>query len=438
VVNGDMTRTASILLLVVWLGLPCAAGEPAPSFTPDQARVLALRAAQVDAYHRLADLVLAARLPDTKMVSAALGPASDAEAALRVFLRLARTIGDPRFYSDGVVEVDVEMPLDAVLRKVGELCGLPAGAAPALADLQSQAVDGYLRVEGSGRAPQDVQPDTVRKVEAARPDEWVEMFPAGWERVTAEGRVEAARRARIRAYEAMGERVRAVRLTPTRTVGELLGGSRASESLLDVFIRGLPVGGPPRFMPDRVAEVDVAAPVRGLIKVLKDARSLAPAGEPWADDEIDQLSVVLKTEQLAVTGRGMPPPAEVRPVEALPEAPGRPVPDWAAKVLEARGVAKRPDLEEVPDEAEARILAARAAKSRALSDLQRQLDAVRLEDGRTVHDRAAKDAVFRRDMLTFLAGAKTAGVQPLEEGKRWQVVVRLPLVRLWEFSRLPE
>jgi len=431
-----MNRCGATMMLLVGLApLAMAAAPapaPAPTPTPEQVRGLALRAAQVDAYQKLADLILAAHASDSKTLGEVLGPDSDKEIALRVFLRSALVVGDPRVYSDGVAEVDVEIPFEAVVRTAAELCAQRPDTA-GLKDLQAQVVDGYLRASGRGKAPDDLSPEAIKKVLAARPEEFVEIFPVGWERVTATGRVVAQRRARVRAYEAMKVLVRSIRASPTSTVGDAFRGAPAAEALLDVFVSGLPLAGPPRLMPDRVAEVDVAASVRDFIKVLKDVRALGPGDARWTDDEIDQLSVNLKAERLTVMGRGMPPTDQVRPPEAMAGEPGPPMPDWAATVLEGRGVAKRPD--NVEDEAEARLLAARSAKARAAEQIERHLDDVRLDDGRTVRDRAAKDEVFRKDITTLLASARTVRYQVSSDGKQWEVVLRLPLVRLWECSR---
>ena len=432
-------KFACLIVLAIAMTPALIAAAPRPAYTPAQERLLAVRAAQADGYRRLADAILASRLADGKAVASAIPPAGDAEAALRVFLRSARTVGDPRLYSDGVAEADIEISLESVAQKVGQLCGAAAGEkgpGPFSPDLRSQAVDGFLRVSGRGRAPSDLPSDTVGKAETARQDEPVEMFPAGWEQVTGRGRIGAERRARVAAYAAMGELVRGVQVSPTARVGQLAAGSAAAEALLDVFIRGLPVTGPPRLMPDGVAEVDVAAAVRDLLKVLRDVRALAPDDARWTDDQIDQLSVRLKTDRLLVTGHGMPPPEDVRPAEVLAGPPGSPPPDWAAEVLEARGVARLPD--DVEDPKEARLLAARSAKVRAAADLARQLDALKLDGGGTVRDRASKDDTFRRDLITLLASAKTVKYQPMDGGKQWEAVLRLPLMRLWEFSRPKE
>jgi len=410
------------------------ASTTAPASAPTQARrMLAIRAAQVDGYHRLAELAMEAHLAADRTVRSALPPAGDAEIALRLYLRSARMVGDTRVYSDGVAEADIEIPLDGVVQKILQLCPPPTGRTWLLEDLRGQAVDGSLRVGGGGRVPQDVPPEVVARLESSPPDELAEMFPAGWERVTVEGRVEAVRRARVRAYEAMAALVRGLRVGSTWTADDLVAGSPAAETLLDQFLRSLPVAGPPRMMPDGIAEVEVAVPVRELIQTLKDIRAMAPSDSRWTEEQVDQLSVQLKAERLVVTGRGMPPPDQVLPAEALTELPGAPLPDWAAGVLEARGTARVP--EDIDDPAEARLLAARSAKARAVADLEKQVDAVVLEDGRTVRDRAAKEEAFRRDVATLLASAKTVRYQPSADGKRWEADLRLPLMRLWGFSR---
>ena len=238
----------------------------------------------------------------------------------------------------------------------------------ALDRLRGQAFDGVLSASGRGTPPQDVPPDQAKRAAAATPEEFVQIYPVGWEGVTAAGRVEAESRARVRAYDAMGAAVRAIRLGPAGTLGAMVKDSAGAETLLDTFVRGLPLAGPVRLMPDRIAEADLAAPIRDLIKVLRDIRAMTPQDPRWAETRIDELSVALKTDRVLVTGRGMPPPEGLRPADALAEPPSAPLPDWAAAVLEAKARARLPEDIENPDQA--RLLAARAAKAKALEDLE--------------------------------------------------------------------
>ena len=425
--GGLLLIVAAVLL---WAGMVLAGEPPKPAPLPQA--LLAIRVAQVDALERLADLVLGAHLVADKTVGQAVGPGSDGDIEIRLLLRSARLAAEPRVYSDGLAEVDLECALDDVARLARDLRIVGAARTSGLADLEYRAIDGCLRASGTGRAPPDLALETAKRVQAARPEDVPEMFPLGWERVTATGRVAAIREARRRAYGAMAARIRDIHLGQTDKVGDLVGRGSSEALMLDVFIRSLPVAGEPRLMPDRLAEVDVAAPVRDVIRVLKDILALRGGGARATADDIDQLSVRLKVERLTVTGRGMPPVQEVGP-PILRVAGGAPLPDWATEVLEARAAARFSD--EVENREEGRVLAARSAKVRAVADLEKQVGAVTLADGRTVRQRSTKDEVFRRDVKTFLSGAKTTQYRPTEDGKGWEVTLRLPLIRLYEFSR---
>jgi hypothetical protein len=412
---------------------PVAPHAPAAPDPAEQARTLAVRAAHVDALGRMTDLVLAAKLPSGKTVGQAVGAGTDAEIALRLVLRSARPASEPRVYSDGVAQVDIEAAADAIVRCLRDLGALGPTDPATLPDLQSQTIDGYLRATGSGVAPRDLAPEAVKRVLAARPEDLPEMFPAGWERVTAAGRVEAVRMARVRAYGAMTELVRGIRLSQADKAEDAIAGSPVAQAAVDSFVRSLPVVGQPRMMPDRIAEVEVAASVRDLIRLLKEIRSLGGAGARWTDEEIDQLSVRMKADRVTVLGRGTPPAADVMPLERRGTPAGAPPPDWANEVLDAQ--ASAPFNDEIDNPDEARVLAARLAKARALADIERRVDDIKLDDGRTVRQRAGKDDVFRRDLKTFLSSARTAVYRSTEDKKGWEVVLKLPLLRLYEFSR---
>ncbi|KPK47859.1 MAG: hypothetical protein AMK72_07810 [Planctomycetes bacterium SM23_25] len=429
--HARQTLVAAVTLLAVSWSTHAATPAKPEGCTPDQARMLAIRAAQVDAVSRLAETVLAARVSAVRTLGQAIGPGSAKEIALRVFLRAAQRVGEPRVYSDGVAEVDVEVPVDAVARQVAALYTPGEHETGDLADLAYVAVDGYVRAGGRGRAPSDPSPEALAGLESVPLEGLPEMFPAGWERVTATGRVEAIRAARIRAYSAMAEHLKGVYLGPKETVGGLVDGLSASEAMFDAFVRSLPVAGPVRMMPDGIAEVDVAVMVPDVIQVLKDIRTLRGAAT-WTDERIDRLSLRLKSRRLVTTGHGMPPASEVRPADAAVVAGGVALPDWAAETIEAHGEA--PFSADMADREEARVLAARSAKVRALSAVAKQVDDVALGDGVTVRQRAATDSRFRRDLTTFLSGVRTVASRPTEDGKGWEVALRLPLLRLYEFS----
>jgi len=426
-------RDSVVVVAAVVLSAACAAGGG--EYSAEQAQRLAVRMAQVDAVNRLTERVLAVALPSGETVREALGPGSRKDIALRVFLRSARMVGPPRVYSDGVAEVDVQAPVEVIAEKVAALSGRTPDQVP-LASLCVGPIGANLSASGRGRAPEGLSAETVRRIASAPADELTEMYPAGWRRVTAASRVLAARSARVAAYEAMADRLKGLLLGRSETVADLVAGSAAAKAAFDAYVRSLPVAGPPRFMPDGIAEVEVATPLARLIAVLKRLRRIRGRDTGPSAERIDRLSVRIKSDRIAVTGRGMPPPEAVRPAPAPTVAGGEALPDWAAETLEAAGTAEiSPD---VSDARRNRLLAVRAAKVRALADLERQVNAVVLDGGTTVRQRAARDPVFRRDLETFLDSARPVRCRSLDEGRAWEVVLRLPLLRLYAFSRREE
>ena len=421
-----MGRLVRAAVVCGWLCLAVGARAAAPEESASVRQALSFRSAQADALRRLAERIESAHFAPEATVGDRLERGSDGWISLRLFLRSARPAGEPRYYSDGVTEVDLEMPLETVVEEVKKLLH---DTAADLADLRAESVEGYLRATGVGRAPEDVAPAAVARVVATPTDVLPEVYPVGWENIQPAGRIQAARHARIRAYQAMGERIREARVTPALTVAAVVGTAPAAQARLDVFLRSLPLAGPPRMMPDGLCEVTVRAPVRDLIAALKEIRGVAAGGAEVREEELDGLSVRLKTDYLEATGCGAAG-AMFRKPSAPSEAPL--LPDWAAGYLEAGAMSRPP--EQIDDREQARVLALRSAKATALALLAKRLDAVGLDEGRTVRERAAKDPVFQQDVKTFLESAETVVSRETEDGQ-WEVVVRLPLVRLYEFSR---
>jgi len=424
-------RVAAVVGGVVWAIV--AAGAAVAEVTPAQEDALAVWTARADALRHLTARVWAAHVTPDKTVAETLDPGGEGEIVVREALRAARQVGQPRRYSDGVTEVDLEIATSAVVQAVSDACTGGDRAKVWLEDLKAQGEEGFLRESGSARAPAGgADPDLAAAAQVAAPGAVTALYPIGWEHVTAAGRVEAERAARVRAYEAMGAKIRSLTLRPAGTVGQKVAGNAAAEGRLDGFVRSLAVAGSPRLMSDQMAEVTVTASVRELIGVLKEIRVLLPEEGRWRDEDIDQLSVFLKTDRLEAVGRGRPGAASVQPAEVETPAEGAPIPDWAARVIEATGAAAL--SEEVADPERARVLAARSAKAQAASELEVKLSAVRLDDGRTVADRVAKDTVFRADVAAFVASARTVATRRTEDG-RYEVTLRLALERLYEFSR---
>ena len=98
-------------VLCGWLCLAAAARAAAPEESAAAQQALSFRAAQADGLRRLAARIESAHLSPDATVGSVLERGGDGWIALRLFLRSARPAGEPRYYSDGVTEVDLEVSL---------------------------------------------------------------------------------------------------------------------------------------------------------------------------------------------------------------------------------------------------------------------------------------------------------------------------------------
>jgi hypothetical protein len=89
-----------------------AAGNPAV------ARIGAEKAAKLDAFRNCMEAVKGVRLQSGQTVGGALQSDAALSARVEALVRGFKVVGSPRYFSDGGVEIDVEVPLEGALSDV--------------------------------------------------------------------------------------------------------------------------------------------------------------------------------------------------------------------------------------------------------------------------------------------------------------------------------
>jgi hypothetical protein len=117
------------------------------------ARIGAERAARLDALRNCLEAVRGVRVSGEQTVGGALSADPGLRAQVEGVVKGFQLVGKPRYFSDGGVEMDVEVPLDGVAAAV-----LPAPAAPAAAPAGSAGGPGgptglLVDARGTGLAP---------------------------------------------------------------------------------------------------------------------------------------------------------------------------------------------------------------------------------------------------------------------------------------------
>jgi hypothetical protein len=214
---------------------PAVAPAPDGDLSPQQARLLARRAAIADAQRQLLEMIYGVRIDSETLVRDFVTERDEIRSRLEGKLRGGQVV-DTRYLPDGVVEVDMVVDLDLVEGALG--VRLPAYG----------ATEFFVTGTGAPNAapsyppPPDDQPlppdYDVRFVVVEAVGTGVE--PRGREN-TPQGYAMARRAAVLDAYRNLGEAVRGVRIDSETRVRDFVTESDVIRSRFEGFIRGAQV-----------------------------------------------------------------------------------------------------------------------------------------------------------------------------------------------------
>jgi hypothetical protein len=93
-------------------------GTPALAISRGQQRLLAKRAAQVDAYRNLAEQIKGLRISGNTYVRDFVAESDEIATSFDTFIKGAKFVGQPVYYEDGTCEVTVEVTLQQVIQEL--------------------------------------------------------------------------------------------------------------------------------------------------------------------------------------------------------------------------------------------------------------------------------------------------------------------------------
>ena len=372
---------------------------------------------------------------------------SGADTRARVYGAVRRAVRatPPQVYSDGATAVQVELPLREAVRALAEACReknmeVAAGQGTDSKTPSPDPLSPRKRGEEATTAKPAVSASTDRAAARFQPEDFEKIVlytdreslwgfgtakglveaglgseaPAGWRDLGVFGRLKVRHDATENGYRQILERIRTMRVSPTRTVGEFLGSDKRIEADMEVFVRSRPAASEARYLPERICEVDVSLPVADLVGELKSlANAYEMATFPAAG--FNELSLSVAGSALEVTGVAVPEPAArmAEPAAAL----------WS-RTAEA-------ELPEAADDAQQRrLLAARAALAMAREGLREEIYAKPLAGG-TVGTAVDANPGLRKDIDTFLENLREVKVRNLK-GNRVEVTAEIVPGRMGE------
>jgi hypothetical protein len=136
-----------------------------------------------------------------------------------------------------------------------------------------------------------------------------------------------------------------------------------------------------------------------------------------------RIPVSIKVTGTGVADRPIIPPQPVETAQPMEEF------SWSGDVVEATGVGVRP--ENAASEAQARLMAKKAARTDAQRNLLEQVQGIEIKSNTTVRNFMTENDEIQTRVEGFLSGAEVVSETELEDGA-WEVRMRLGLKPLSE------
>ncbi len=387
--------------------------------TEPQKKLLARRAALVDAYRNLAEEINGLRIDSQTYVRDFVAEFDQVRTDLDAFLRGAEVVS-VTYLPDGTCEVEIEMPFKRIVVELKRIKKQYAYAGRWKVIYFDKIYEYYtdisVRALGSG-VPRE------ERAAAVFP-EAVTASLAGWENVTPRGRLMAERAALVDAYRNLSERVHGLRIDSQTYVRDFVAESDQIRTDLDAWIKGVRPISPYRYLPDGICEVDVEVSVRHIVEELIRIRRRIRYWQHvrYKTIELKNIIQLSPIETIRATGSGVPP-AKYMTGRALSES----LPAWASRGVVATGAGVPP---ENAKETEARLMAIRAAKIDALRNLAERVYGVKINAVTSIRDFVTERDEVRADVEALLRGAEVTDTRYLSDGSV-EVDVGIDLDGVW-------
>lgn len=403
-------------------------------------KLLAKRAAEADAYRKLAEAVYGLQINSTTRVRDFVVESDQIKGDVDTFVRGIR-LGEPVYLEDGSCEVPAEVTVAKVIQTIRDAHSTAyKGDDVKTSDfstLQEKTAKDVLKVVGQGVPRPDLPPGLpigAAEMLGPPPAGAKGGIPAIWLRIGPQARLLALRAARTDAQRRLAERIKGLRVNSSTRVRDFMVESDTILTDLNTSLIGAQEKS--TYLHDRelIAEVTLVVPTEQVITAVKEIYSRQYKGDDVKGHDLEQRLRSVISRDFEATGMGVPPPQFIQkfnaalaaaPSQAGPTGPAFvPVPDWAGGNLEAEG--RGTDAEFASPQG--RLRAQRAAEMDAKRKLAEaiaglQVGARKMQDLTGEHQETITlmDGVISDALITDVRFADSTAI----------VTVTIPGMRVW-------
>ncbi len=412
------------LVAVVVAGLSVPAGAET---TEAQNKLLAKRAAEADAYRKIAECISGLQINSNTYVRDFVTESDTIQSDVNTFISGAK-IGKHRWFEDGTCEVEAEVTVAAVITMLKELHTRHyKGNQIKAVDFQQMTQrikKDTIRVVGMGAPRPDLPPDLPEVVVAklgGPPPPPRPAIPAIWQKISPQARLMAKRAAEQDAARKLAERISGLRIDSQTLVRDFVTESDTINAEVTARLSGLRYVRVYYHDDELIAEVTAEVPVEWVIEMIKRLSVRSWQGNRLK--ALDYETILRKSikKSFRATGMGVPRQEFVKQVAVAEIA----TPKWP-DVIRATGAGTDPQIK-TP---QGKLKAARAAEQDAKRKLAEQIWGLQIDSNTTVRDFVTERDEIRSQVQAILVGSYVDSTRFNDDGTV-EVTVAIPSAQVW-------
>ena len=416
-------------VFIVLTGWAMAAQDPAKEA---QNKLLAKRAAEADAYRKLAEAVYGVKISSDTYVRDFVTESDEIRTAVEAFIKGIR-LGPARYYEDGVAEVDAEVTVAQLVTKLKEIHAEHYHGRHVtttdIQQIQERVKTDVIKVTGSGAPRPELPPDLPAGIEDViepLPPSYTPPLtlsvPPLWKTVGPQARLMAERAATVDAMRKLLEQIKGVRLNSETLVRDFITESDEISARAEGIVVGAAQVGRAYLHEDElIVEVTMEVPVEKVVTKIKELHAEHYHGNKVTTTDVTNIKKTIQRDMIRATGTGCPKAQAIQQARAA----GFDMPEWTAKNIEATGQGTDPEM----GSAQGKLKAARAAELDAMRKLAEQIYGLEIRSSTTV-----RDFITENDQVNTLVEGVISGAvasSPVFEDGIATVTVSLPAGEVW-------
>lgn len=424
-----------VLCLVVAAGIlaiPAVVLAQQDAALQAQNKLLSKRAAEADAYRKLAEAVNGLQITSSTYVKDFVAESDTIRTDLDTYIRGIR-LGEAKWDADLVCTIEAEVTVAQVIEELKSFHSRHyKGNVLKAADFESikqyQKKD-IIKVYGMG-APRPELPPDVPGGDIPLPPEMKlpePVIPEIWKHVPPQERLMAARAARVDAMRRLVERIKGLRINSETIVRDFVAESDVITTDAQAMLVGAQEVGKPYYHFDElIVEVTMQVPVEKVITTIKELHNRHYKGDKVKGEDIEQVTKNIVGQTFQATGTGVPKPQVLQAAMAQVQVK---VPDWASEMIRAEGKGVPPP--NMADTPQGKLMAARAAELDAKRKLGERVMGLVIESSTTVRDFVTQHDDINTELNAYLTGSYVKSTAYEADGTA-TVTVEMPAMQVWE------